>query len=45
MRESNNDFVVSRLCEDSVWTPTAVYPREGGDLSDMVFDLLRVHHF
>jgi len=39
--EFSNDFVVPRFREDSVWTPSAVYPREGGDLSDRIFDFLR----
>jgi hypothetical protein len=33
--------MVPRLREDGVWTPAAVYPREGGDLNDMFFDSLR----
>jgi hypothetical protein len=40
-RESSNDFALPRLCENSVWTPAAVYPREGGDRSDRIFDFLR----
>ena len=29
-------FVVPRFRENGVWTPAAVYPREGRNLSDMV---------
>jgi hypothetical protein len=34
-------MMVPRLREDSVWTPATVYPREGGDLGNRIFDFLR----